>query len=484
MSPDGSPYPLGKRRTLIVFAGLTLGMLLAALNQTIVSTTLPKIVDDLGGLQHYAWVFSAYMLALTVTVPLYGKLSDVYGRRPFFVLGILLFSTGSIVAGLAPSLDVLILGRAIQGLGAGGLIPLAIAVIGDIVPPRLRGKWQGLTGGVFALSSIAGPAMGGWIADNTSWRWAFFVSLPLAAIALVVVWYGFGKRNRREQHAIDWVGATLLTAGATAGLLAAVWGGVEYPWASAPIVGLLLACAILIAAFVVCERRVEEPILPPALFGNRTFAAAIAALFPLGAAMFGAIMFVPLFVQRVLGESATSSGAVLTPLMLGWIAASVGAGQFVSRTGRYRPVLLAGPPLVAAGFYLLTRLDVGASTGAVTRDVVVVGLGLGLVIQTFVVVVQNSVPRRMIGVATASTQFFRTIGGTVGVTVMGAIVTARVHGPVGDQPAQIAHHLHAAFALAIFLAALAFVATLFVPHTELRRTMEEPMPERELAEAA
>jgi EmrB/QacA subfamily drug resistance transporter len=484
MSPDSSPYPLGKRRTLVVFAGLTLGMLLAALNQTIVSTALPKIVGDLGGLQHYSWVFSAYMLGLTITVPLYGKLSDIYGRRPFFVLGILVFSAGAIVCGLAPSMAVLIAGRAIQGLGAGGLIPLAIAVIGDIVPPRLRGKWQGVTGGVFALSSIAGPAAGGWIADNTSWRWAFFVSLPFAALALVVVWYGFGRRSRLTQHSIDWLGALLLTAGASTGLLAAVWGGVDYPWTSAPIIGLFLACALLVSAFIVCERRAAEPILPPALFRNRTFAAAIAALFPLGAAMFGAIMFIPLFVQRVLGESATSSGAVLTPLMLGWIGASVAAGQIVSRTGRYRPVLLAGPPLIASGFYLLTRLGVSSSTGAVTRDVVIVGLGLGLMVQTFVVVVQNSVPRGMIGVATASTQFFRTIGATVGVTVMGAIVTARISGPAAGQPAQIAHNLHIAFALAIALAGVSFVATLFVPHTELRHTMDEPVPETELARAA
>jgi MFS family permease len=369
-------------------------------------------------------------------------------------------------------MGVLIAGRAIQGLGAGGLIPLAIAVIGDIIPPRQRGKWQGLTGAVFALASVIGPATGGWIADNASWRWAFFVSLPLAVVALVVVWFGFVVHERHERHSVDWPGAALLTTGTSAGLLGAVWGGTEYPWGSAQIVGLLVVAAVFLTAFGVWERRAREPLLPPALFGNRTFLAAVIALFPIGAAMFGAIMYVPLFVQRVLGESATSSGAILTPLMLGLIAASVVSGQIVSRTGRYRAVLLAGPPVMAAGLYLLMQLGVDASAGAVTRDVVIVGAGIGLVMQTFVVVVQNAVPRTQIGVATASTQFFRSIGATVGVTVMGAIVTARAGAEAADAtPAELAGALHAAFFVALLLVAVAFVATLFVPHTELRHTM-------------
>lgn len=471
---DRTVYPLGRRRTLIVFTGAMLGMLLAALNQTIIATALPKIVADLGGLEHYSWVFSAYMLGMTVTVPLYGKLSDLYGRRPFFVVGILLFSAGSVVAGLAPSMEVLIAGRAIQGLGAGGLIPLAIAVIGDIIPPRRRGKWQGVSGAVFALSSIVGPATGGWIADNASWRWAFFVGLPLGAIALAVIWIGFGARERHERHSIDFLGAFLLTAGTATGLLAGVWGGVEYPWASAQVIGLFSAAALSLAAFVLWERRAAEPILPPDLFRNRTFAASQAALFAVGGAMFGTIMFVPLFVQAVQGESATSSGAVLTPLMLGIIVASVVAGQIVSRTGRYRGVLLVGPPLMAAGLYLLTRLGVDSSPGETTRAVVVVGVGIGLQMQTFTVVVQNAVPRRMMGVATASTQFFRSIGATAGVTVMGAIVIARLgRETAGAPPAEIAAALHPAFALGIGLALAAFVATLFLPHQELRGDMEE-----------
>ncbi len=476
---DRTVYPLGKRRTLIVFAGLILAMLVAALNQTIVATALPTIVGDLGGLQHYSWVFSAYMLGMTVTVPLYGRLSDFYGRRPFFALGILLFSAGSIVAGLAPSMEVLIAGRAIQGLGAGGLIPLGIAVIGDIIPPRQRGKWQGLIGVVFGTASVIGPATGGWIADNTSWRWAFFVSLPLAALALTVVWLGFDAKQVKERHRIDYLGATLLTGAVSTGLLGSVWGGVDYPWTSPVIVGLFIASALLAVAFVLQERRAPEPILPLDLFRNRTFAVAQVALFGVGAAIFGTIMFVPLFVQQVLGESATSSGAILTPLMLGWITASALSGQVVSRTGHYRPVLLAGPPIMATGFYLLAGMDPSATALDATRNVIIVGVGVGLLMQNFTVVVQNAVPRSLMGTATASTQFFRSIGATAGVTAMGAIMLARLGASEASSagPAELANALQPAFALGILLCALTFVTTLFLPHTELRATMDDSVAE-------
>jgi EmrB/QacA subfamily drug resistance transporter len=482
---DRSVYPLGKRRTLIVFFGLMLGMLLAALDQTIVSTALPRIVRDLGGFQHYSWVFSAYMLGATVTVPLYGKLSDIYGRRPFFLLGITLFSTGSIVSGLATSMGMLIAGRAIQGLGAGGLIPLAIAAIGDIIPPRRRGKWQGFLGAVFAMSSVLGPATGGWLTDNASWRWCFFVNLPLAGVALAVVWFGFVRRPRREEHSIDYIGAILLTAGAAAGLLAAVWGGTEYPWGSLVVIGLFVTAAVLLGSFVFQERRAKEPIVPLELFRDRTFSAAVVAVFALGAAMFVTIIYVPLFVQRVLGDSASGSGAVLTPLLLGIVTTSMVAGQLVSRTGHYRPVLIAGPPLLATGFFLLAGLGVHSSQLDVTRDVVLVGLGIGLMMQTLTVAVQNAVSRRAIGVATASTQFFRTVGATAGVTVMGAIVTSRLGGnAAGASPAKLAAALHPIFVIAIGLAAIVFIAILFVPHIELRQTMEEKVKQPEILEEA
>jgi EmrB/QacA subfamily drug resistance transporter len=476
---NDSAYLLGRRRTLIVLSGLLLGMLLAALNQTIVSTALPRIVGDLGGFEHYSWVFSAYMLASTVTVPIYGKLSDVYGRRPFFALGIVLFMTGAVVCGLAQSMTVLIAGRAIQGLGAGGLIPLAMAVIGDLIAPRERGKWQGLTGAVFGVASVVGPATGGWIADNTSWRWAFFVSLPFGVLALVVVWLGFRVEVPRQEHTVDWLGAGLLAGGVTSGLLATVWGGVQYPWASVQVVGLFVLATALLAAFCFQERRAAEPILPLGLFGDRTIAAAQVALFFVGAAMFGTIMFIPLFVQGVLGDSAASSGAVLTPLMLALIGASVASGQLVSRTGRYRAVLLAAPLVLLAGFLLLTRLDTGSTSADVTLDMVVVGLGLGLGMQTYVLVVQNAAPARMMGVATAATQFSRSVGGTIGVTAMGALLTARLGsaglvaegGSTNLSPDPLAAAMHWLFVAGVPLVALAFVATLLIESRELRRTV-------------
>jgi EmrB/QacA subfamily drug resistance transporter len=509
-------YLLGKRRTLIVFAGLLLGMLLAALNQTIVATALPDIVADLGGFEHYSWVFSAYMLASTVTVPLYGKLSDVYGRRPFFLLAIVLFMVGAVVSGLAPSMTVLILGRAIQGLGAGGLIPLAMAVIGDLIAPRERGKWQGLTGAVFGVASVVGPATGGWISDNASWRWAFFVSLPFGLLALVVVQRGFTMEPSHSEHSIDYTGAALLTAGLSTGLLATVWGGTQYPWGSAQIVGMFVVSAAVLVGFVAWERRVREPILPLDLFRNRTFAASQVALFFIGSAMFGTILYIPLFVQGVLGESATSSGAILTPLMLALIGASVLAGQIVSRTGHYKAVLLTSPVVLTVGFWLLSRLDAHSTLHETTRDMIVVGIGLGLGMSTFVLVVQNAVPRSMMGVATASTQFFRTIGATIGVTVMGAMLTtnlqdelatrlspaqldelggaaspgALVSGGAAGLSASAASALRDAlgaaiqpvFALGVPLMLAALAATFFVERRELRRTVrDEPAePAREL----
>jgi EmrB/QacA subfamily drug resistance transporter len=483
---DRSVYPLGKRRTLIVMAGTLLGMLLASVNQTLAATALPSIVEELGGLGDYSWVFSAYVLGVTITIPLYGKLSDLYGRRPLFLAAILLFSAGSIVAGLAPSMEALVAGRAVQGLGAGGLIPLGIAVIGDIIAPRERGRWQAVNGIVFACSAVGGPMIGGWIADNASWRLAFFVSLPLAAVALLVVWFGFGSWGGREERRIDWLGAALLTLGAGAGLVVASSGGVDYPWTSPLVLGLLGASVLLMIAFVAWERRAPEPLIPLRLLRRRTMAAAQLALFALGAATFGTVTFVPLFVQGVLGESATSAGAVLTPLMLSWVGASVVAGQVVSRTGRSRPVLLVGPPLMAAGFALLALMDTAASTLDAVRNVVILGAGVGLMMQTLVVVVQNSAPREMMGIATATAQFSRWIGATIGVTLMGAIVAARLGNPAAAEapPPELASALHPAFAFGLGIVVLAFVAVLLLPDTKLRGSFDEPPSDAALAARA
>jgi EmrB/QacA subfamily drug resistance transporter len=458
---DRSVYPLGKRRTLIVLAGTLLGMLLASINQTLAATALPMIVGELGGIGQYSWVFSAYVLGATLTIPLYGKLSDLHGRRALFAAAILLFSAGSITAGLAPSMEVLIAGRAIQGLGAGGLMPLGMAVIGDIIAPRARGRWQAVSGAVFAVSAVGGPTLGGWIADNASWRLVFFVSLPLAALALGVIWFGFGTWGERVQRRIDVVGALLLTLGAGAALVAVSSGGVDY--------------ALMTVAFVAWERRVDDPFIPLPLLRRRAVASADVALFALGAAAFGAVTFVPLFVQGVLGESATSAGAVLTPLMLSWIGAGIVAGQIVSRSGRARPVLLCGPPILAVGFALLATMGTDATTFDAIRNVVVLGIGVGLMMQTLVIVVQNAAPRELMGMATASAQFARWVGASVGVTVMGAIVSARLGNPssIAAAPAELASALHPAFGFGLALAAIAFAATLLLPDTKLRKRFDE-----------
>ncbi len=477
---DRSIYPLGKRRTLVVLAGTLLGMLLASVNQTLAATALPSIVGELGGIEHYSWVFSAYVLAATVSIPIYGKLSDLYGRRPLFVAAIFLFSAGSVIAGLAPTLEVLVAGRAIQGLGAGGLIPLGIAVIGDIIAPRERGKWQAVNGMVFALSAVGGPMMGGWIADNASWRLAFFVSLPLAALALGVVWFGFGSWGRRQERRIDYVGAVLLTLGAGAGLAAAASGGVDYAWGSPVIISLLATSALLLAAFLSWERQAPDPLIPLDLLRRRAIASAELALFALGAAAFGTISFVPLYVQGVLGESATSAGTVLTPLMLAWIGASMVAGQIVSRTGRSRPVLLVGPPFMAIGFALLATMGADASTIEVIRNVAILGLGVGLMMQTLVVVVQNAAPREMMGAATASAQFSRWIGSAIGVTLMGAVVASRLgSSSTGTaSPAELAAALNPAFWCGLAIVGIALGAVLALPDTKLRKTFEAPVPAR------
>jgi EmrB/QacA subfamily drug resistance transporter len=472
---DRSIYPLGKKRTLIVLAGTLLGMFLASINQTLAATAMPKIVGELGGLGHYSWVFTAYVLGATVTIPLYGKLSDIYGRRPLFLTAISLFSIGSVVAGLSSSMELLVAGRVLQGLGAGGLIPLGIAVIGDIIAPRERGKWQALNGMVFAASAVGGPMLGGWIADNASWRLAFFVTLPIAALALAVVWFGFGRRPGTARRRIDYLGAVLLTIGAAAGLAATSSGGVDYAWSSPLIVGLLVISVLFLAAFLAWERRAEEPIIPLALLRRRAIASADVGLFAIGAAAFGAITFIPLFIQGVLRESATSAGTVLTPLMLSWIAASMVAGQIASRTGRTRPVLLAGPPFMLAGFALLATMGADATTGDVVRNVAVLGVGIGLMMQTLVLVVQNAAPRELMGAATASAQFARWVGSSVGVALMGAVVASRLGNPTLSEasPAALADALHPAFALGLAIATIAFVAVFLLPDTKLRRHFDD-----------
>ena len=439
-TPPGYRYSIG--RILAIYSGLMVTLFLAALDQTIVATALPRVVGDLGGLSQYSWVFTAYMLATTVTVPLYGRLGDVYGRRPLFLFAIALFLLGSALCGTAQGMTQLVVFRAVQGIGAGGIIPLSLAVIGNIVPPRDRGRYQGLIGATFGAASIIGPAVGGFIVDNTTWRWVFYVNLPIGGLALIVIWLTMPRRREVRKRPIDWAGAGVLAAGTTALLLGLVWGGREYAWSSPEVVGALALAAALLVVFALWERRVSEPILPFDVLRNPIVLSSVLCMGLVGMAMFGTIAYMPLFVQGVIGTSATSSGIVLTPMILAAVITSVLAGQWVSRTGRYRPNAVLGPVVLTFGMLLLWRMDVDTTNGEAARNMIVAGIGIGSMMQVFVLSVQNAVRRSEMGSATALTQFARSIGGTIGVTVMGVIVNlglpARLH---GGPDAAVVHRL-------------------------------------------
>jgi EmrB/QacA subfamily drug resistance transporter len=484
-TPPGYRYSIG--RILAIYSGLMVTLLLAALDQTIVATALPRIVGDLGGLTQYSWVFTAYLLATTVTVPIYGKLGDVYGRRPLFLIAITVFLVGSALCGAAQGMTQLVVFRAVQGVGAGGLIPLALAVIGNIVPPRDRGRYQGLIGAVFAAASIIGPAVGGFIVDNTTWRWIFYVNLPVGGLALLVIWITMPRRRDVVPRSIDWAGAFVLALGTTALLLGLVWGGRQYAWSSLHVVAALSAATVLLIAFGFWERRVEEPILPFDVLRNPIVLSSILCMGLIGMAMFGTIAYVPLFVQGVIGTSATSSGVVLTPLMLGAVTTSVLSGQWVSRTGHYRGNAVVGPVILAVGMLLLWRMNVHTTNGEAARNMVVAGIGIGSMMQVFVLSVQNAVRREQMGSATALTQFARSIGATVGVTVIGVIVNQglpkSLHGGAEGvavhrlPPAlrgDLASALHPAFLAAACVAVLVWViAVVGVKEVPLRSGFED-----------
>jgi EmrB/QacA subfamily drug resistance transporter len=427
-APQSLRATMSRPQLILVIASVMLGMLLAALDQTIVGTAMPRIIAQLNGLEHYAWVATAYLLASTVMVPIYGKLSDIYGRKPFFLLGMLLFLLGSALSGASQTMTQLIFFRAIQGLGAGAMMPIVQAIIGDIFPPAERGKWQGLLMAVFGLSSIVGPTAGGWITDNWGWRWVFYVNMPVGAVAVAVAVLALPSAGRRRQHQIDYWGALTLAAGAVPLLLAFSWAGTLYAWGSAQIIGLLIVAVLMLAAFVVVETRVAEPIITPALFRNSIFTVSVVATFLLAAGMFGAILYLPLFVQGVLGNTATNSGVVLTPMMLGFIVSSTIGGQILSRTGRYKVLALVGFVVATAGMFLLSRMDVTTTDGVVVRDMVITGLGIGVLMSLFTIVVQNAFPFHQLGQVTASVQFFRSMGSTIGIAVLGTVLTNQYQG--------------------------------------------------------
>jgi EmrB/QacA subfamily drug resistance transporter len=433
----GATAPTG-RALATVFGALMLGMFLAALDQTIVSTALPTIVGELGGLDHLSWVVTSYLLASTASTPLYGKLGDMYGRKPVFLAAIVIFLAGSMLSGLSQTMGELIGFRALQGIGAGGLMVGAQAIIADIVPPRERGRYMGLIGSVFAVASVAGPLLGGFLVETISWRWVFYVNMPVGVLAILVVVFRLHLDTPAQRHSIDYIGTVLLTAGVSALVLVTTWGGNDYAWDSAVIVGLAAASIALLAAFVWQERRAAEPIIPLTLFSSPVFRVATSVGFFIGLAMFGAIIFIPLFLQLVYGVSPTSSGLRMLPLMLGLLAASITSGRIITRIGRYKAFPVAGTAITTIGLFLLSRLDVDTPPWVASAYMLVVGVGIGLVMQVIVLVVQNDAPARDVGVATSTATFFRSMGGSLGVALLGAIFASRLTSELATLPGDAA----------------------------------------------
>jgi EmrB/QacA subfamily drug resistance transporter len=421
-----SPEPLSHRQIQVIYSGLLLGILLAALDQTIVSTALPTIVGDLGGLNRLSWVVTSYLLASTITQPIYGKLGDLYGRKRLFQAAIVIFLIGSALCGIAQNMDELIGFRALQGLGAGGLIVGALSIIGDIVPPRERGRYQGYLGGVFGVASVIGPLIGGFLVDNLSWRWVFYVNLPVGAVALMVIAAVLQGSTERRSHTIDYAGAVALATGAGTITLALTWGGTQYAWGSAEVVGLFAAGLVAVVAFVLVERVAAEPLIPLPLFRNGIFRTASAMSFLVGTAMFGALVYLPLFLQVVHEVTPTQSGLKLLPLIGGLIVASVLSGRAISKLGRYRAFPIAGTALISVGMWLLSRIGVSTSYLFLSVGMAVLGLGLGLVMPVLVLAVQNAVHPRDLGTATSASTFFRSIGGSFGVAIFGSIFANRL----------------------------------------------------------
>jgi EmrB/QacA subfamily drug resistance transporter len=412
---------LGRRRWFALAAVIVV-MFFSSLDQTVVATAMPVIIGDLQGFSLYAWVFTAYMMASAVTVPIYGKLSDIYGRKPFYVFGLGLFMLGSIAAGMVQNMPELIAARAIQGLGAGAMLTMPRATVGDIFNPRERGRWMGVIASVFGIASIIGPAMGGWITDNLSWRWIFYINLPVALIALIGIILTLPTVRTDKQPKVDWQGSLLLILGLMPLLLAFTWAGSTYPWGSGVILGLLALSLLFLALFVLAERRAEEPILAPQLFRNRIFSStALVALF-ISMGMFGSIAFLPLFIQGAEGLSAQSSGQILTPMMLSFIAGSIVGGQLVTRTGRYKLQVLVAGMIGVFGMFLLTKLGADTPTWVVVVDMIVLGAGIGAVLPVLTVVVANAFPYKLMGMVDATQQFVRSLGGIIATPVLGTVL--------------------------------------------------------------
>jgi len=499
--------PARSREVMYVLPALMLAFLLAMLDNFIVGTATPRIVRDLGGLSHISWVVTAYVLGTSVSTPLWGKIGDMYGRKSIFLTSIVGFLVGSALTGLSQNMTQLIGFRALQGLFAGGLAVGAMAIIGDLVPPRERGRYQGIMASVMAIAMVAGPLIGGYITDNLSWRWAFYVNIPIGIIALILISSRLHLPKKRTEHRIDWAGAGLIAVAITALVLITTWGGTQYPWGSGHIITLAIIAVVAIAAFAYVEPRAAEPILSLGLFRNRNFSLVSAIGFMVGFAMFGAMSFLPLYQQTVQGASATNSGLLLLPMMAGLLITSLISGQLITRTGRYKIFPILGGVIMTIGMILLAQLNEDTRKLTSSAFMFVLGLGMGFLMQTTMLIAQNSVEQKDIGVASSAATFFRSIGGSFGVALFGAIFNHKLYSDLvgsmgkafadkvragganslGSGTSQLPHQVitgisdatSSIFFWSIFLALVIPILALFVQQIALRSSGDKPPTDTE-----